>query len=469
MAETPSREPATAPAELPEFTLANVVADIRHGIWALIHDPFVFRIIAPIIIVATSILAKIIVSLVPYTEIDFSTYMQQIRLVNQGVIDYNYIEGDSGPIVYPGGFVQIYQAINYLTNDGTDIPVAQLMFGYVFAATNLLAACCYGMVENMPPWPLYLLVLSKRLFSIYVLRLFNDCFTTICMVAVCLLLQQASYWHAVSNLASFLLTVVAGDVFSVAISIKMNALLYLPGFVIVSYFLVEENLLKFLVVLAVIPFIQVMMGWKFLLPFFHDEGASTIRWNYINNAFNFSRKFLYEWTVNWRFVDETTFLSDNFAHLLLALHVVVLMVFIFTRYLSKRVIGKSIFQLVIDGFKPYTTVAQNNLILDPTVGPRIIFLILATSNVIGVLFSRSLHYQFLAWYCWQLPFLLFMTNWNYLLCFGVWIVHELCWNVFPSTPLSSITLVTILFLVLVGVWANSKVWFHQEDKEKKNV
>jgi hypothetical protein len=35
--------------------------------------------------------------------------------------------------------------------------------------------------------------------------------------------------------------------------------------------------------------------------------------------------------------------------------------------------------------------------------------ILFTSNLIGILFARSLHYQFYAWYAQQLPFLVWRT------------------------------------------------------------
>lgn len=454
--------------ELPPFTLANVLQDVLDGIHALLFNPFTKRIVAPLIIMLTSMICKVIITKVAYTEIDFSTYMQQIHLINEGEIDYKSIEGDSGPIVYPAGFVQIYQFINWLTNEGTDIYAGQLLFSYLLAFTNLLVCCVFGSVQDFPPWPLYMLIMSKRLFSIYVLRLFNDCFTTASMVGVTLLLQQASYWYSTSTLISFLLTFLAGDLFSIAISIKMNALLYLPAFVIVAYFLVGENILKFIAVLLIIPFVQVMMGWKFLLPAFDDEMASTIRWNYINNAFNFKRKFLYEWTVNWRFLGEEKFLSDEFASLLLVLHVFVLLVFIFTRYLNPKVIGKSLSQLVLDGFKPKSTISTANLFADPQIGPRLVLLVMATTNVIGVLFSRSLHYQFLSWYCWQLPFLLYATNWNFIVCFIVWTIHELCWNVFPSTPISSLTLVTILSVVIASAWNNTKVWFKSVDQVKKD-
>lgn len=457
------------PPAVPEFTLRNVVLDIYRGVIALFIDPFVNRIIIPIVVTLSSIAAKLIIANVPYTEIDFKTYIQQVQLVNAGELDYSLITGDTGPIVYPAGFVQVYQVLNWITDNGSEIGFAQAIFGYVFVATTLLTCVVYTMVPDFQPWPIYLLILSKRLFSIYVLRLFNDCFTTLAMVGVTLLLQQASYWHStVGSSITFLLTIVAADLYSLAISVKMNALLYLPGFVIVAYFLVDENLLKLLVVLAVIPVIQVAVGWKFLLPTFFDEEASYIRWTYINQAFNFLRKFLYEWTVNWRFVPEETFLSDNFSNSLLVGQATVLLLLIFTRFLSPKITGKSLTQLVKDLlFKPLQgTISPQNLVVNPVVGPKIILLILSTTNLVGVLFSRSLHYQFLSWYAWHLPFMIYAAGFNLVVGVPLFLVHEWCWNVFPATPASSAVLVGTLGVLLVGVWNNTRFWFGDTGAEK---
>ncbi|RLV96596.1 Dol-P-Man:Man [Spathaspora sp. JA1] len=425
----------------PQLTLRNVLLDIYNGIFSLITNPDARRVVIPIVISFASIGIKFIIANVKYTEIDFSTYMQQIRLVNDGEILYSDISGDTGDLVYPAGHVQIYQWINYLTNDGTDMDLAQSIFGWLFIGTLILVCCVYELCGEVPPWSIYLLVASKRLISIYILRLFNDCWTTACMVGVTLLLQVASMTNS-SKLISLLLVLLASDLYSVAISIKMNALLYLPGFLLISYFLVDENLLKFVLVIAVIPLVQVLIGWKFLVPLFNDDTAKYIRWSYINQAFNFSRQFLYKWTVNWKFIPEDVFLSGPFARALLVIHMVILVVFVFTRFLNQRIIGKSIGQLVSDVFKFKSTISPTNKLISDN-GPRLIMLIMSITNLIGVLCSRSLHYQFLAWYCWQLPFLLYITNIPWYLSGVLWIVHEIGWNVYPSTATSSLLIVLL--------------------------
>lgn len=465
------RQPSSEP-ELPPFTLKNLSLDVYHGIIALVESPETNRVIVPIVITLASIATKFIISKVPYTEIDFSTYMQQIEVANEGELDYSLIKGDTGPAVYPAGFIQVYQWLHWITEEGSNINTGQTIFGYLFTFSVLLCCVAYTMVPNCKPWPIYLLLLSKRLYSIYVLRLFNDVFTTISMIGVVVLLQQASYWYKTGgSRVSFLFTLVAADLYSLGLSVKMNALLYLPGFIIIAYFLVGENMLKLLSVILVIPFVQVMIGWKYLLPLFNDEEAKYLRWTYINQAFNFKRKFLYKWTVNWRFVPEDIFLNDNFARILLFLHVSVLLIFVFTRYLSPKITGKSITNLVKDALcKPFSdTISTSNKLIDYDQGPKLVLLIFATSNLIGVLFSRSLHYQFLSWYCWNLPFLIFATGINVFGGVFIFVVHEWCWNVFPSTESSSACLISILSLLLLGVWYNLEYWTGESNtlQEKK--
>ena len=104
----------TEAPHLPEFTFKNVCNDIINGVIALFMDPFCNAIVVPILVVFTSIACKIVIANVKYTEIDFKTYMQQIDMINDGELDYSLIAGDTGPIVYPAGFVQIYQWLSWL-------------------------------------------------------------------------------------------------------------------------------------------------------------------------------------------------------------------------------------------------------------------------------------------------------------------------------------------------------------------
>ena len=96
----------------------------------------------------------------------------------------------------------------------------------------------------------------------------------------------------------------------------MSVLLYLPAFLVV---LVKQRGLVTTIRLCLTIFsIQALLAYPFLLE--HPL-------SYINNAFNFGRVFLYQWTVNWRFLSREKFLDPSFAKALLVGHVSVLVAF----------------------------------------------------------------------------------------------------------------------------------------------
>lgn len=96
----------------------------------------------------------------------------------------------------------------------------------------------------------------------------------------------------------------------------MSALLYLPGLLVILF--KRHGLMATARYMINLVAIQVLLARPFL-------GANTH--SYLKNAFDFSRVFLYKWTVNWRFVDEQTFLSPTWATTLLLGHVTLLVTF----------------------------------------------------------------------------------------------------------------------------------------------
>ncbi len=103
---------------------------------------------------------------------------------------------------------------------------------------------------------------------------------------------------------------------SVAISVKMSVLLYIPAYLVA---LVKQRGLYSTVRLCLtIISVQGLLAYPFLLE--HPLP-------YVQYAFNFGRVFLYKWTVNWRFLGEERFLDPNFAKALLVGHVSVLVAF----------------------------------------------------------------------------------------------------------------------------------------------
>lgn len=110
-------------------------------------------------------------------------------------------------------------------------------------------------------------------------------------------------------------------VYSLSVGVKMNTLLVLPA-VAVMYLqaLGRDKALRQALIMAQIQF---LIG----TPFLSEAPRS-----YITKAFELTRQFFFEWTVNWRFVGEEVFLSKKFSLGLLALHGTLLFVFAVTRW-----------------------------------------------------------------------------------------------------------------------------------------
>lgn len=141
--------------------------------------------------------------------------MQQISLYLAGERDYTAIKGSTGPLVYPAGHVYIYTLLHHLTDGGRDIFLGQIIFAALYLVTLVVVLACYRR-SGAPPFLLPLLVLSKRLHSVFVLRLFNDGFAALAMWVAVYLFQTKRWTSAVV-------------VWSLGLSVKMTLLLLAPA------------------------------------------------------------------------------------------------------------------------------------------------------------------------------------------------------------------------------------------------
>lgn len=183
---------------------------------------------------------------------------------------------------------------------------------------------------------------------------------------------------------------------------------------------------------------------------------------YLKRAFDLSRVFKYEWTVNWKFVSEERFLSKEFAIGLLASHAVLLTLFMTTRWLqptSQNPIQavKLLFQ------KPSAKQKEERA---KRVTPDFILTTMLTAMTIGMLCARSLHFQFFAWLGWSTPFLLWRSGLNPVMVYVVWFGQELAWNIFPSNDLSSKIVVSCLAVVVVQIWLATD---YADEERTKNL
>ncbi|KAK2614202.1 hypothetical protein N8I77_001049 [Diaporthe amygdali] len=393
------------PLYLQVLRFAQDVATGRH---------WLSRLIPPTLLLLDAALCVLVIAKVAYTEIDWTAYMEQVQLFLDGERDYTKIEGGTGPLVYPAAHVYIYTGLYYLTNHGKDILLAQQLFAGLYLV-NLAVA---------PPYVFPLLILSKRLHSIFMLRCFNDCFAVF-FLWFSILLFQHRQWFA------------GGLVYSFGLGVKMTLLLVLPVVGILVFF--AKGVIGTIALGGLMASLQVQLA----APFLRHPGA------YFGRAFEFSRQFLFKWTVNWRFVGEEAFLSRAFSTSLLVLHISVLLTFIFTRWLPPT--GKSLGDVLHATFSRDGH-GRNWQALFQRFTPRYILTTVLTANIIGLLFARSLHYQFYSYLAWSTPYLLWRGGLHPVLQYVLWALQEWAWNVFPSTPASSAVVVSVMAITVAAVW-----------------
>jgi len=384
------------------------------------------------LLLAEFLLGVIIVWKVPYTEIDWIAYMQEVGMWLDGEYDYRNIYGDTGPLVYPAGFLYLYGALKSITDE--DIPKAQIIFLFLYVMSQAIVFSLYtcvvrwqrqqkvgssninintnassssssnsGSSTNHQVWLMRVamgcLCLSKRYHSIFLLRLFNDAPTMMVALASFLCFMNHRW-----NIGCFF--------FSIAVSLKMNVLLFAPGLL---YLLIQASPKWTIPRLAICGFTQVILGAPFL---------ATYPVSYLRKAFELDRKFTYKWTVNFKFLDEQTFLSSRWALLLLTLHLSLLVIYHYRIHQNRR--------------------------KEWILSPKGILSILFVSNFVGICCARTLHYQFYSWYFPSLPFLLWTSNAHPLAArFVILLVIELAYLTFPATPTSSMMLQVAHFATLV--------------------
>ncbi|XP_038975251.1 dol-P-Man:Man(5)GlcNAc(2)-PP-Dol alpha-1,3-mannosyltransferase-like isoform X1 [Phoenix dactylifera] len=384
---------------------------------------------ASALLILDSILVSLIICYVPYTKIDWDAYMSQVDGFLGGGRDYTKLEGDTGPLVYPAGFLYVYSAIKFIT--GGQVFPAQILFGILYIVNLGIILLIYIKNDTLPWWGLGLLCLSKRIHSIFILRLFNDCFAmTLLHCSLALLLYQK--WH------------LALIIFSGAVSIKMNVLLYAPSlFLLMLKGMTIQGVFSALLGAASL---QILLGLPFLLT--HPIG-------YISRAFNLGRIFIHFWSVNFKFVPEEIFVSKEFASALLLLHLTLLGVFAHYRWsqhegglfhllhsrLSNAVSKLFSIRQFLSCESRFKTLSREHITTVMFVG-----------NFIGIVCARSLHYQFYSWYFYSLPFLLWKTPFPTSLRLVLFAAVELCWNIFPSNFYSSLLLLCIHLSILWGLW-----------------
>jgi alpha-1,3-mannosyltransferase len=215
---------------------------------------------------------------------------------------------------------------------------------------------------------------------------------------------------------------------------------------------------------------QVVIGAPFLFSFPNS---------YLSKAFELSRVFFHQWTVNLKFLPEEIFISKPVALLLLGGHLGFLVVFAALKWSSVSGGLLPVLQSVgllpqpVPVHKAVTRAQKEKAHLrgsDTGTGsitsrlasaaytdsPAFIVYVLYTSNFIGIVFSRTMHYQFYTWYFHTIPLVLAAaTSIPWFLRLAAFAGIEYAFNVGDATgagsPLSSAILQMAHLVVFTGL------------------
>lgn len=391
--------------------------------------------------------------------------------------------------MYPAFFVYVYSAFYFITSYGKNIKLAQYIFIAIYMLQLWLVLRLFSKSRRIPPFLVVLSIFtSYRIHSIYTLRLFND------PVAILFL-------YAALNLFMDRKWTMGSIFFSLGVGIKMNILLFAPA--ILMLYITSLGYVKTVIQLSICAIVQLIIGAPFLL---------TYPVSYLKGSFDLGRVFEHKWTVNYRFLSRAVFENSWFHIGLLALHLTLLAVIakpcwiFFKNYARLRSLqthfqpqldaeNREIEELIRKKMKRVQTKVTeqdtelndeqksflksfekglkdqlgNNtqpkpLPKEPAVEEdpkkvqihfdqcvQLALLPIFLVNFIGVVCSRSLHYQFYVWYFHSLPYLSWFTDYHTSFKILILFVIEFCWNQYPSTNFSSFLLHACHVILLAGV------------------
>ncbi|POY72077.1 hypothetical protein BMF94_4884 [Rhodotorula taiwanensis] len=410
-----------------------------------------FDLVAAAVLAGETVLCAAVVRYIPYTEIDFSTYLQQAQAFLDGERDYAMLKGESGPANYPALHIYLYSALSWLTDRGKHLERAQWAFAGVYLAT--LAVVLFGVYRRnrrIPPYVLPLLSISKRLHSIYMLRMFNDCVVMLLVYAALLLYMIPAPSISSSDPQAGRVAkrrveqrwLLGTALLSCALSIKMSTLLFLPAlFYLVFVHFSPLALLQHVLVLLTT---QVLLAAPFL-------STAEYRSRYLAQAFDFGRAFEWEFTVNWRWLGEEAFVNPSWPQFLLGAHAVGLLVW-GSKWAEEDGGMERLLRRAVA--KPTARPAMGKALASSRIATMFF-----CANLTGVVCARSLHPQFYAWFAHSLVWMCWGTSCAFepMHCLVIISLVEYGFSVWPSTVNSSLGLVLSLVILLFGVYYGDSI------------
>lgn len=131
----------------PKFRLMLKIRQISKRFPQIAQEFFHSWNLVKVLIAIEVVINILVIKNVKYTEIDWSTYMAQVGQIFNSTkfnFDYTQIEGPTGPLVYPAGFVYVFALFRELTDGGNNIQLAQYIYFCIYIAQLILVYRIYS-------------------------------------------------------------------------------------------------------------------------------------------------------------------------------------------------------------------------------------------------------------------------------------------------------------------------------------
>eukprot|EP00003_Mantamonas_plastica_P023039 TRINITY_DN4040_c0_g1_i4.p1 TRINITY_DN4040_c0_g1~~TRINITY_DN4040_c0_g1_i4.p1 ORF type:complete len:220 (-),score=36.30 TRINITY_DN4040_c0_g1_i4:207-866(-) len=154
--------------------------------------------------------------------------------------------------------------------------------------------------------------------------------------------------------------------------------------------------------IGICALLQFAAAWPFL-----QQNAL----GFISRAFDLRRKFERRWSINFNFMPDSFFTESVYGLSLLGVHVILVFGVMykwgcFDSEKSVKAYQEKVDDEMLKRKEETSEPEQPEVELNPGYTTLLLF----TSNFVGVICARSLHYQFFTWYFHTLPFLLWHTR-----------------------------------------------------------
>ena len=216
--------------------------------------------------------------------------------------------------------------------------------------------------------------------------------------------------------------------------------------------------------------------------------------SYMTRAFNLSKDFEYKWTVNFKFIEESLFLNKRFGHVLIC---ILLFMLISTAHFIWCAKDGGLYGYIMKYWSVNTDNKGNEQKSNKTssspkkggkkkgknkgdtkkgsgsgkkrkghtkeINGEYFLDRLFLCNFMGIVFAKSLHFQFYVWYFHTIPYLAWRSTLPLLIKWCVILGIEVIWSfVFPSNAVSSLLLWVLHLILLCAVL----MFQYKENKRK---